>query len=156
MQLADIFIYFGLTMAFSTAFVQPVVKRYLHEGQCRFQREYLTLHGKLDSLKPKMDALEEQSGRMRDCLLAAISDGKTPGDLRALLDDTQAQLAALRKDYLLYEAQMLAAMAQLTEESFDKVHRLIRQNPSQTQPVQLGPTVPSASLPGYSSVASEV
>ncbi|KAJ3403437.1 hypothetical protein HDU80_004188 [Chytriomyces hyalinus] len=158
MLLGDIVVYFGITMLVSDFLVMPVIRRHLHEKQCRFQREYLALHGKLDSLKPKMDALEEQCCRMRDSLLAAISDGKPPGDLRALLEDTNAQLATLRTDYLLNETLMHAAMAQLTEESFDKVQKLLEQpsQPPQTQPVQVNSSSSSAPLPGYSSVASEV
>ncbi|KAI8845885.1 hypothetical protein BJ741DRAFT_644369 [Chytriomyces cf. hyalinus JEL632] len=149
--------FFGLFLVAAVLF-KPVVDRQNQEDQRRFQREYLTFHGKLDSLTTKMNALEEQGGRMKDLLLAGISDGKPHSELRTLLDDTYAQLATLRTDYLLYETQMHAAMKAMSADTFDKVQELLGQQPSQTPQTQLL-QVPlfssSAPLPGYSSVASK-
>ncbi|KAJ3232937.1 hypothetical protein HDU78_006780, partial [Chytriomyces hyalinus] len=137
--------------------LRPVMRRLNQEDQRRFQREYLTFHGKLDSLTTKMNALEEQADRMKELILAAISDGKPHGELRTLLDDVYAQLATLRADYHLYETQMHAAMKAMSADTFDKVQELLGQQPSQTPQTQLlqVPLFPSsAPLPGYSSVAS--
>ncbi|KAJ3265888.1 hypothetical protein HDU77_003359 [Chytriomyces hyalinus] len=101
--------------------LRPVMRRLNQEDQRRFQRAYLTFHGKLDSLTTKMNALEEQADRMKDLLLAVISDGKPHGELRTLLDDVYAQLANLRTDYLLYETQMHEAMKAMSADTFDKV-----------------------------------
>ncbi|KAJ3406585.1 hypothetical protein HDU80_010882 [Chytriomyces hyalinus] len=152
-----IIVILGLSLVAAVVF-KPVADRQNQENQRRFQREYLTFHGKLDSLTTKMNALEEQGGQMKDLLLAAISDGKPHGELRTLLDDVYAQLATLRADYLLYETQMHAAMRAMSADTFDKVQELLGQQPSQTPQTQLlqVPLFPSsAPIPGYSSVASK-
>ncbi|KAJ3234263.1 hypothetical protein HDU81_001548 [Chytriomyces hyalinus] len=120
---AGFYVLLGIFLGIPVIIVLAQIRLEL-EDQRRFQRQYLTLHGKLDSLMAKMDAEKERSGRLKDALLVAISDGKPPGDLRALLGDiyaTYAQLAALKNDCRIYEGRMHAVSENMSSSSYDKV-----------------------------------
>ncbi|KAI8833507.1 hypothetical protein BJ741DRAFT_710288 [Chytriomyces cf. hyalinus JEL632] len=147
----------GILWSPPVIFVVAVTRFHLEE-QRRLRRQYLAFHGKLGALTAQMAALEERSCRMSDALFAAITDGTPPqarSDLRALLDDIYAQLAILKKDYLQYESQMNTGMAQMSSHSFDKLQKLLGQQPSHTQPFQVASLFSPTSLPSYSNVDSK-